>query len=676
MKLIKKKFKPKFNPTCLIFPLISIVVLMLAVGYSAFQVSLDISGISALVNPQIDIMITEVTVNSTSSSADSKSLEYSLDVISDSIELPYDDSTITYEIQIKNLGNVDMGLLEITGLPNNLKPTILPHNYVMKDKICDDSNSSKCTLGATKTIYLTIGYDENGYDSELLEYNISLNFDFERYYTISYSGFTSTTGLPTSILENEEKIITFTNATGIPADARVTGATGVYLSPNLTISNAEDNVTIQKKHNITYELDGGTQALNQVTSIYPDETVELLDPTYEGKNFGGWYDNDEFNGDAITELSGITSDITLYANWLEVDYYVGDAEFNGNINSVINTGVNLYSEENVNKNFRIAFTIDSYDSSYDTASNINNSRPPTILSSMDESGSPWPGFVFRVVQNKNISYYSIKINNTNITSYLGYYNLASGIDVEIVREDGAMYAKVNSNLYTKVFEYTGPIDTFDVPLTIGGNINSNGSYDRVFNGELSNITVDFYEGSIVNNYSYTEHRTANSYTLNGTIFFDGTNYIDTGLDLFSSTNITKDFDIVFTLDRMDANVSQATLVNAKDESNTTSYPGFAYRSDGSKMTFTSRWPSQSNVTIADNVAAPKTIRIYRRNQIVYYTVNGGAEQTLTPTPAAMLTVPFNRNLTFGASLNASGAPFRYFNGAVSNISVTITDPEP
>ena len=675
MKGYKRRYKKKFNTFGLIYILVAGAVLMLTVGYSAFQVSLEISDMSVVVAPEINIMITDVSVDS-QSLATVYSTQNSVDGFTSSIDLPNQNSSITYRVEIANLGNVEMGILEITGLQNNLKYDIPTNNYVVTDVICDNTNANKCKLGARKTLYITIEYDTNGYDSESTLYQISLDFSFKQYFTISYEGFNSVSGLPTGILEDEIKEITFNNTTGIPVAARATGALGVYSSPTLTLSDAEENVVVERKHVITYVLGGGTQASNQVTSIYSDETVELLDPSYEGKSFGGWYDNDEFEGDAITSLSGVTSDITLYASWLEVDYYINDAEFNGNVSSVINTGVSLYSEENVNKNFRIAFTINSYDSSYDTASNINSSRPPTIVSSMDESGSPWPGFVFRVVPNKGVSYYSIKINNTNITSYLGYFNLASGIDVEIVREDGAMYVKVNSNIYTKVFEYTEPIDTFDVPVTIGGNINSNGAYDRVFNGELSNVTVDFYEGSIVNNYSYTESRTQNSYALNGTIFFDGTNYIDTGLNLFSSQNITKDFDIEFTLDEMGVNENQATLVNAKDESKNT-YPGFAYRLDSSgKMTFTSRWPGQSNTNYGDSVTTPKTIRIYRRNQVVYYTVNGGTQKTFTPTPASSLTDAFNRNLTFGASLDSSGAPFRYFKGIVSNISVTISEPEP
>ena len=43
-----------------------------------------------------------------------------------------------------------------------------------------------------------------------------------------------------------------------------------------------------------------------------------------------------------------------------------------------------------------------------------------------------------------------------------------------------MYTKINSDTYKQVLEYGTSIDTFNVPLTIGGNINSNGNYIYVF----------------------------------------------------------------------------------------------------------------------------------------------------------------------------------------------------
>ena len=647
-------------------------VIFLTIGYAQFTTQLGIYGISAIVRVHKDVRIGGISLSNATNDGISHYEEYNVKDIYSSVTLPNANSSITYDVKVLNLGNVEMGILDISGLPNNLTYSI--SNYNLEEPLCDDNDSSQCKLGVEKTLHITISYKENGFDENNITYPLDLSFDFKRIYTITYNGFTSTTGLPTVILEDDTKTITFNNTTGIPSNVLVAGATGNYISPTLTISDPSGNVTIYKKHLITYLLDGGTQALNQVTTIASNESVTLLDPTREEYNFGGWYNNSSFEGEAITVLSNVTSDITLYALWTEYDYFIRRAEFDGTVGNVIDTGIALYSAENVNKNFRIKFTIDSFDSSYPNVT-INKNQAPTILSSMLETGAPYPGFVYRLL-NSNGTKYNIKINDSHVTSFDNYYPLVSGIDVEIVRENGIMYTKVNDTIYTKVLTYKDNIDTFDIPLTIGGNINSSGNYDRTFKGILSNVSVEFYEGNlgINTNYTYTETRTSTSYNLDGTIEFDGTNYIDTGINLFSAENINKDFEISLTINQVGGNVAQATLMNLKDEGQNNVWPGVAYRTrSGGGFEFSARWPGQSNVSLNETATPPKTIALARRNGIIYYSINGSEEATLIATPASSLNTAFGSNLTFGASLNGSGSPFRYFTGVVSNISVELFD---
>ena len=647
-------------------------VIFLTIGYAQFTAQLGIYGISATVRVHKDVRIGGISLSNATNDGISHYEEYNVKDIYSSVTLPNANSTITYDVRVLNLGNVEMGILDVSGLPNNLTYSI--SNYNLEEPLCDDNDSTQCKLGVEKTLHITIGYKENGFDENNITYPLDLSFDFKRIYTITYNGFTSTTGLPTVILEDDTKTITFNNTTGIPSNVLVAGATGNYVSPTLTITDPTENVTVYKKHLITYVLDGGTQAENQVTTIASNESVTLLDPTKSEYNFGGWYNNSSFEGNPITVLSNVTSDITLYAQWTEYDYFIRHAEFDGTVGNVIDTGIALYSTENVNKNFRIKFTIDSFDSSYPNTT-INKNQAPTILSSMLETGAPWPGFVYRLL-NSGGTKYNIKINDSHVTSFDNYYPLVSGIDVEIVRENGIMYTKVNDITYTKVLTYQGNIDTFDIPLTIGGNINADGDYDRTFKGVLSNVSVEFYEGSIVNNtnYTYTETRTSTSYNLDGTIEFDGTNYIDTGINLFSAENINKDFEISLTINQVGGNVAQATLMNLKDEGQNNVWPGVAYRTkSGGGFEFSARWPGQSNVSLNETATPPKTIALARRNGIIYYSINGSEEATLIATPASSLNTAFGSNLTFGASLNGSGSPFRYFTGVVSNISVELFD---
>ena len=617
---------------------------------------------------------------SSSSEATALYEEYSDSYIISSVRLPNQNSSVTYEVEIKNLGNVEMGLFEIIGLPNNMKYSINENDYKLGDVICDDNNTDMCKLGVTKTFDFTIEYVENGYNDSNNEYQIKLDFDFRKYFSITYVGFLNVDNLPKGILENETKSINFTNASSIPIDVNVTGATGLYSSPNLNLINPTENVVIEKKHSISYVLNGGIQAENQVTSIYYNETISLLEPSKARENFGGWYDNPELEGSKITELSHVDSDITLYAKWITYDYYVDEATFDGTTASVINTHLKLFSAENVNKNFRISLTVEEYDDSYNNPENINTNVPPTIISSMLETGSPYPGFVFRLTKEKNATAYSMKINDSHVKSFLQSYNFVAPINVEIIREDGIMYSRIGSNIYRKVMDYGGEIDIFDTELTIGGNINAQGKFDRVFKGKLSNVIFEFYEGSIMENpYSYEEHRTDHSYELDGTILFNGTNYIDTGLNLFSSENINKDFDISFILEQVDNNDNQATLLNMKDESNS-KYPGFVYRISSGKMSLSAKWPGQTDGSYVDSAVTPKTVTISRRSGIINYSIAGSTLTPLISTPASSLTSTFYSNLTFGASskYNSStgvAAPMRFFKGTVSNISVVIHNDE-
>ena len=638
---------------------------------------MEVNDILVMVRLQKDIRITDVSLYSAEYDAVSNWEDYNINSISTNIELPNEDSKVIYRVEVTNIGNVEMGIFSINGLPNGLKYTISPQNYVLKTSICDDNNSNNCKLGIEKNLYIEISYDQNGYDGINTEFLINLEFEFKRIFSITYTGFSNTSTLPKKVIECDSKTITFDNTSGIPVDVLVDGSTYSYSSPNLILTNVEEDVLVYKRHSVTYELDDGIQAEGQVTSISANETIPLLEPYKEGFMFLGWYDNFDCEGEPIDMLSNVQDDLILYALWDEYDYFVKIATFDGSVDTIMNTEMLLYSAENVDKNFQLKFRVYSYDSSYEIASNITANTAPTLFSSMVETASPYSGFVYRLATTGTPakSKFSLKVNDSHVTSFLGYYDLSDDLNVEIIRENGKIYTKINSNIYTQVLDYGGNIDTFDVPLTIGGNINASGNYDRCFRGKILDISVEFYEGSLVNKrLTYRETKTAKSYTLDGTIKFDGTNYIDTGLNLFSPENINKDFNITFTLDQIGVNSSQATLVNFKDESQTNVWPEVAYRYRITKaIEITARWPGETNVSIDETATAPKTLRFSRKNGQIVYAVNNGTEKPLISVPPSSLTKTFKSNLTFGASINSSGNPFRFFNGIVSDISVRLYD---
>lgn len=103
-----------------------------------------------------------------------------------------------------------------------------------------------------------------------------------------------------------------------------------------------ENITLYAKwtldtYDITYMLDGGTNnGGNPASYTIETSTITLLTATKDGFTFNGWYDNVEFTGEPISEVTlGSFGDITLYAKFTEntgntFDVLVYDFEGEGN----------------------------------------------------------------------------------------------------------------------------------------------------------------------------------------------------------------------------------------------------------------------------------------------------------------------------------------------------------
>ncbi len=311
---MRRRHRNRYSNNVRLLYLINIAcVLMLSIGFSALQNTLEINDINATVKPEFDIRITDISIDSSTGNAISSHEEYNVKTITSGINLPNSNSSITYDVEITNIGNVEMGILNITGLPSNLTYTLSDYN--LKDILCDDNNQTMCKLGSVSTIKITIGYAQNGYNSSNTNYSIALNFSFKRVFSITYNGFSNDLTLPDTILEGESKTITFNNDTGIPYDVAVTSATGSYSSPTLTLSDATGNITISRYYKITYVLNGGTNSANNPDKFLANSSINIANPTYPGNNFEGWYEYSDFSGTVVTNISNRNSDITLYAKW-------------------------------------------------------------------------------------------------------------------------------------------------------------------------------------------------------------------------------------------------------------------------------------------------------------------------------------------------------------------------
>lgn len=172
-----KRFK--FVPFVILF-----LVLTLTIGFSAMNRNLMVRDLGAQIRIIKDIRITNITPNGSTSDGLAISEDYNVNNITPNFSLPNSDSTVTYTVEVTNIGNQKMGIAEITGCPSNLVCEV--SNYQMTEPLCDDNNSSKCSLGAVKTFNITMKYAGGAYDANNTSFDLLLEFDFRGYHNVTY----------------------------------------------------------------------------------------------------------------------------------------------------------------------------------------------------------------------------------------------------------------------------------------------------------------------------------------------------------------------------------------------------------------------------------------------------------------------------------------------------------
>ena len=94
-------------------------------------------------------------------------------------------------------------------------------------------------------------------------------------------------------------------------------------------------------HNITYELNGGTNHPDNPSTYTEGVGTQLSDPSKDGYTFEGWYLESGFQTE-VTEISSTdTADKTLYAKW-EVNVYNITYELDGGTNHEDNSPTYTY----------------------------------------------------------------------------------------------------------------------------------------------------------------------------------------------------------------------------------------------------------------------------------------------------------------------------------------------
>lgn len=140
-------------------------------------------------------------------------------------------------------------------------------------------------------------------------------------------------------------------------NAEFTGVTVTEISAAATGDKTYYAKWVAEQYTITFNTDGGAFVETPISSYIYGTTTTLPVPTKNGYKFEGWYDNAEFTGTALTEISDrAIGDKVFYAKWrkesivenLEVlDAFKNKVDVTKLIDEQGNTTVTVMAKENV-----------------------------------------------------------------------------------------------------------------------------------------------------------------------------------------------------------------------------------------------------------------------------------------------------------------------------------------
>lgn len=262
------KFYKKINPVSKVLILLFLVVIILTMGYSTAADRLSVEDIKAMVRVTADIRITGLRISDVSNSGLVSNAQFSVDNIMSDISLPNANSTVTYEVAVTNLGNVEMGIVDILNLPSNLDYEL--SGYTLDTALCDYVDPTQCTLGSVSKFFLTIKYAENGFDGVTTNFSLNYDLDFDEMHYVARIGQQKYTTLNAAVAavptnNTQTTIVLLKNTV---EDTTITAGKNIVIDfPNLVLSSAG-------YYPVLY-VHGGTLTLNNGT-IFTDATQAAI----------------------------------------------------------------------------------------------------------------------------------------------------------------------------------------------------------------------------------------------------------------------------------------------------------------------------------------------------------------------------------------------------------------
>ena len=253
---------------------------------------------------------------------------------------------------------------------------------------------------------------------------------------------------------------------------------------------------------VHFDPNGGIGVMADQKFIIGDTSKPLTQNAYIRSNyeFRGWNTAPDGTGthyddmEAVSDLSLVNGDtVTLYAEWWKIQYsHPGDAVFDGTANTFINTGVNIFSSANINKDFEIRFTFKSVDSDIFSVSPTQ----PTMFNAKDESNNKYPGLNIRFNGNINTMNptYRWGGSTTNVPQN-GIPTNNAPIEFIYKRVNGVVtmqysYEGFTSQVYTLFDQSSWTLNQpFATNVAFGGYFDSSNQPGRFFKGTLADMII-------------------------------------------------------------------------------------------------------------------------------------------------------------------------------------------
>ena len=121
----KKRFSFLFSV------LVIISIILLTVGYSSITATSRIESIMASIRPTVDVRITNLLVSENNNGGISSNHDFNVDKVFGTIDLPSQNSSVTYQISTTVFSGNEMKITDIVFQNNNLEYEVNGYNIEM-----------------------------------------------------------------------------------------------------------------------------------------------------------------------------------------------------------------------------------------------------------------------------------------------------------------------------------------------------------------------------------------------------------------------------------------------------------------------------------------------------------------------------------------------------------------